>query len=64
MTFWTLFQKGVEKGFLIEFMKKEKFYGRPGEVLCKISNFSSRVNLKIFKEKTDKPQFLVKKEDF
>ena len=30
----------------------------------KIRKISRRVNLKIFKEKTDKPQFLIKKEGF
>ena len=30
-------------------------------LVSKIKKISSRVNLKIFKEKTDKPQFLVKK---
>ena len=30
----------------------------------KVRKLSSRVNLKIFQEETDKPQFLVQKEEF
>ena len=62
MTFLTLFQKGVEKGLQTEFLTKEKFQERLGEVFGKIRKISSRDNLKIFKEETDKPQFSVKQE--
>ena len=48
----------------MEFLKKEKFQERLEEVFGTIRKISSRVNLKIFKEKTDKPQLLVKKRVF
>ena len=63
MKFSDIFWEGGQKGFYNEFLKKKKSE-LLGELFGQIRKISIGVNLKIFKEKTDKPQFLVKTEGF